>query len=238
MHFVKDSLLVIIRIYTIFPLMLIVALFMGRRSIGQLPIFDFIIILSLGSVIGADIADPRIEHIHTAVAIIFIGLLQKLISYFMLKYRKFGKLITFEPVIVIYQGKFMHHNLKKIQYTVDDILQLVREYEIFDPATVELAILEGNGGISILKKAGSQPATKQDLGLSGKQVGIAYPVVKEGLLQMITLKELGYSQEWLLKQLELREKKLSEIFFASLDENGQLTVTEYGNVPDTPPVYH
>ncbi|MGV2685812.1 DUF421 domain-containing protein, partial [Clostridium perfringens] len=77
MELLKDLLLVLGRIYTIYPLLLGVTLFMGRRSIGELPVFDYIIILSLGSVIGADIADPKIEHIHTAFAIVVIGVLQK-----------------------------------------------------------------------------------------------------------------------------------------------------------------
>lgn len=53
---------------------------MGRRSIGELPVFDFLVILILGAVVGADIADPNIEHLHTAVAIVLIGGLQMLIA--------------------------------------------------------------------------------------------------------------------------------------------------------------
>ncbi len=68
------------RIITTFPLMLTVALFMEKRSIGELPMFDFLIIIALGAVVGADIADPKIEHLHTAVAIILIGLLQRGVS--------------------------------------------------------------------------------------------------------------------------------------------------------------
>lgn len=73
MDILSDSMKVLGRIVTILPLMLCMALFMGRRSIGELPVFDFLVILSLGAVVGADIADPEIEHIHTAVAIIAIA---------------------------------------------------------------------------------------------------------------------------------------------------------------------
>lgn len=59
----KELGIVTMRIATLFPLLLGVTLFMGRRSIGELPVFDFLIILALGSVIGADIANPQIEHL-------------------------------------------------------------------------------------------------------------------------------------------------------------------------------
>ncbi len=37
-----DLLKVLFRIITILPLMLLVTLFMGKRSIGELPVFDFL----------------------------------------------------------------------------------------------------------------------------------------------------------------------------------------------------
>lgn len=41
MDFLKDTLIVYGRIVTILPLLLFTALFMGKRSIGELPVFDF-----------------------------------------------------------------------------------------------------------------------------------------------------------------------------------------------------
>lgn len=67
METVKEILVVYGRIITILPLLLVVTLFMGKRSIGEMPVFDFLIIITLGAVVGADIADPKIEHLHTAV---------------------------------------------------------------------------------------------------------------------------------------------------------------------------
>lgn len=91
MDIVMDSLKVIGRIVTILPLMLAIGLFMGKRSIGELPVIDFLTVLVLGSVVGADIADPNIHHIHTVVAIMVIALLQKAIVLLKLKKQTIGK---------------------------------------------------------------------------------------------------------------------------------------------------
>lgn len=77
-EFLKETGLIFGRIITILPLLLIVTLLMGKRAIGELPVFDFLIIVTLGAVVGADIADPSIHHLPTAMAIIGIGILQKL----------------------------------------------------------------------------------------------------------------------------------------------------------------
>jgi uncharacterized membrane protein YcaP (DUF421 family) len=130
MDFAKDSLLIAGRIATIFPLMLIIGLFMGKRSLGELPVFDFLVILALGSVVGADIAEPSVNHIHIAIAIILIGLMQRLVSSLTIKSRTFGKLISFEPTVVIHQGNLLVHNLKKARYSIDNILQMLREKDL------------------------------------------------------------------------------------------------------------
>src|SRR5690625_1437312 len=105
--FLKDILLVIVRVITILPLLLFVTIFMGKRAIGELPIFDFLVVIILGAVVGADIADPNIEHFPTVIAIIAIALLQKVVAKWKISNRKIGRLLTFEPTIVVQNGKFV-----------------------------------------------------------------------------------------------------------------------------------
>uniref|UniRef100_A0A0M0KLI4 DUF421 domain-containing protein n=1 Tax=Halalkalibacterium halodurans TaxID=86665 RepID=A0A0M0KLI4_ALKHA len=65
MELAKDFVVLLARVLTILPLMLLVTMIMGKRSIAELPVFDFLIILTLGAVVGADLADPSIPHLHT-----------------------------------------------------------------------------------------------------------------------------------------------------------------------------
>ncbi|RAP24562.1 hypothetical protein C2W59_02079 [Bacillus pumilus] len=86
---------------------------MGKRAIGEVPVFDFLIIIVLGAVAGADIADPDIPHVYTFLSIIAIGILQIIVSKLKLKHRAFGRIITFELTIVIRNGVFIVGNFKK-----------------------------------------------------------------------------------------------------------------------------
>ena len=79
-EFIKDILIIFARILTILPLLLFITLFMGKRAIGEIPVFDFLIVIILGALVGADIADPNIEHFPTALAIIFIGIFQRVVA--------------------------------------------------------------------------------------------------------------------------------------------------------------
>ncbi|MHA7966429.1 DUF421 domain-containing protein [Paenibacillus sp. CAU 1782] len=238
MSFIKDSMLVIGRIYTIYPLLLIVALYMGRRSVGQLPIFDFLIFLSLGSVVGADIADPKVEHIHTAVAVIAIGILQRLFAYLVIRFRKFNKLVTFEPVIVINKGQFIQGNMRKVQYSIEDVTAMLREQSIFDASTVELAILEGDGGLSVLQQKNNQQLTQELLQNNDAAIGLSYPLIREGIVLEKTLSSLGYNQAWLEKKLKSSGYAAEDIFFATVDDNGALNITPKVVQPSLPPLIY
>ncbi|OZM57563.1 DUF421 domain-containing protein [Lottiidibacillus patelloidae] len=237
---IKDSLLVIGRIVTILPLLLFVTIYMGKRSIAQLPVFDLLIILTLGSVVGADIADPEIKHIPTVVAIIAIGLLQRFVAKLKISRRNIGRLITFEPTVVIQDGKILNGNLKKIRYSIDNVLQMLREKNIFDVSEIETAIIESSGNISVLKKSEKRETTLEDIGKYQSSSMIALPVIIEGEVFTKVLKEYNVTELWLKQQLATQGiHKLNDVFFASINKNLQLHVSlkEEKNIK-IPTLYH
>lgn len=234
MELIKELLLVTGRILTIIPLMLLVALFMGKRSIGELPVFDFLVIIILGAVVGADIADPDIPHIHTAAAIVLIGLFQIIVSKLIIRQRKLGHLITFEPTIVIQEGKLIVKNLKKLRYSLDNVLQMLREKDVFDIADVHLGIIEANGRISILKKESKATVTLEDMNLAKMSANISYPIIIEGKIYVDVLKKLKLSEAWLKDQLAARNiSDLRTIFFASVNDKVELHVSLKNDMENT-----
>lgn len=199
---------------------------MGRRSVGELPVFDYLIVLTLGSVVGADIAEPQINHIHTAFAIVVIGLLQKLYSELSIRSTRFRKLTKFDPVVVVKDGQLAVNNLRRIQYSIDNVLELLRENGVFNIADVELALIEANGQISIYKKPEKLPVTPQQMGLGQPKSEVAYPVIVEGRIHHQVLSELKLDATWLNDQLKRQGyNSLDKIFFASVDAANQLQVT-------------
>jgi uncharacterized membrane protein YcaP (DUF421 family) len=215
---------------------------MGKRSIAELPVFDFLVIIILGAVVGADIADPEIPHIHTAVAIILIGIFHRIVSKLKIKYRKFGHLITFDPTIVIQNGKFIVKNLSSIRYSIDNVLQMLREKGIFDISDVHLGIIEPTGNISVLKKVTKTEITIEDLNLSKCTSSLSYTVIMDGVVYNVVLKKLNLSEYWLKHQLtNLGVKSVSEIFYASVNTKNELHVSLRSFMEgkdDILPIYH
>lgn len=228
MDLVKEMVVVLGRIVTIIPLLLIITLVMGRRSIGELPVFDFLVILILGAVVGADIADPNIEHLHTAVAIVLIGGLQMLIAKWAITHRKFGRLITFEPTIVIKDGQLLRVNMKRIRYSLDNILQMLRENDIFDASDVQLGIIESNGKLTVYKNPNKGNITIEDLGIKKTSEGISYPVIIEGEIYSKVLEDLNLDSSWLKKELSKQDiSNIEQVFYASVSKDKKLHISLY-----------
>ncbi len=204
--------IVLVRIVTILPLAIFMVLYMGKHSIGEIPVFDFLIMVVLGTVVGADISDPNIHHAHTVVAIVSIAILQRVISKLVINNRKVGKVMTFEPTIIMKDGQFLDQNMKHIRYSLDNILQMLRENNIFDISEVDTAMIEANGKMTVY------PKDTQKL--------FFFPVVVEGTVYGETLVSLNLNEEWLVKQLADRGVyDIAMVFYAAVSADGQVRVS-------------
>ena len=144
---------VVFRSITSFSLLLIGARILGKQTISQMTIFDFVAAISLGA-ISANLAfntSIKVHHLIIAftiyVAIIF------LIALVSLKNRKARKFLAGDPTIVVQNGKILEGNMNKMRYTLDYLNQQLREKDIFNIEEVLFAIIETNGTLTVLKKA-------------------------------------------------------------------------------------
>lgn len=220
---------VFFRIFSIMILLLFVTLIiMGKRPIGELPVFDFLSIIVIGAIVGADIADPQIEHMPTAFAVVILAIFQKLVSYLMIKSSRIKKIITFEPIMIIKNGKFIYKSMKKINYTLDDALMLLREKDIFDISKVDYGIIESSGNISVMKKPEYENITVKDMNLASSDPNVSFSLIIDGRFQREKIEELGFSEEEILNKLKQQGfRKYNEIFYASINKKGYISTSTY-----------
>lgn len=225
----ETYLLIFFRIITIMGLMLLVTLFiMGKRPIGELPVFDFLSIVVIGAIVGADIADPKIKHLPTAFAVVITALLQKFISWWSIRNKRFRRFINFEPTIVIKDGQLMNKSLENISYSIDEVIMLLREKDIFDISQVAYGIIEPNGNMSVLKKAIHQEVTRKDMSLYETDNPIYFTVIMEGKIMDKNLQRLNISKDELMNEIKRRGwNHLEEIFYASMDEKRGINISPY-----------
>lgn len=225
----EEYIIILLRIIFIMFILLFSALFiMGKRPIGELPVFDFLAIIVMGSIVGADIADPKIEHLPTAFAVIILALFQRIVSTLIIKNKKINRLLTFEPTIVIKDGKLLYKNIKKITYSIDDILMMLREKEVFDISRIKYGIIEPSGNISILKKPEYETVTLRDMNIPSPLSNESLTIILEGEFQKENIERLNTTEEDILEKLKAQGfNSYKEVFYGSMDFQGNIAISPY-----------
>lgn len=219
-------LIIVLRIISVMVLTLFLVLKTGRRKIGELPVYDFLSIIVLGSVIGADIAEPEIPHMPILFSVILIVALQYFVSGLLINNKKIAKKITFGPTVVIQNGQFIKSNMKRLKYSIENILMALREKGVFDLNEVEFAIIEGSGNISVLRKSQFLPLTPSDMNIKTNTNGLSVPLITDGKVHDNNLAQLKLDTGWLKSQLkEMGINDFGEVFYADINAEGKLYVS-------------
>src|SRR5690554_2740801 len=229
----------LLRFLIIFPLLHLVTSLMGKRSIGELPVVDFIVVITIGNVVGADLADPTIHHGPTLMVVILIGSAQFGVTWLKAKSTTFRNLSTMTPTVVMEKGKFLTHNLANIRYTVNDILPLLRQQGVFNPSEIDLAVIEPTGHLSVLKKAPARPVTLQDMGRTPAPEQLPQLLIADGKLVPNALKHGDKDREWLERQLKnLGYQGVEEVYLAAVESDGTLYVSPMDQEGLGPSIHH
>jgi len=84
--------------------------------------------------------------------------------------------------VVIMNGKIMEDAMRKLRYRTSELLEQLRQKDVFDISQVEFAVLEINGQLSVLKKSQHQPVTPKDLNIPTVYQGIATELIFDGVV--------------------------------------------------------
>ncbi|MCD7797390.1 MAG: DUF421 domain-containing protein [Clostridiales bacterium] len=153
---------------------------MGKRQIGELKPHELVITILLSAVAVIPLEENSMPPANCLVPIILFISLEILVSTLSMKSLKFRNLIQGKPTFIIRKGKLDQKKLRELRFTIDDIVDALRQKDIFDLSEVEDAVIETNGSISVLPKAEYKPLTPSDVGISVEEKGMPITIVMDG----------------------------------------------------------
>lgn len=212
---------IIFRTFLALGVLLILAKIMGRRSVAQLTLYDYVLGLVFGN-IGASIAvDRSIGVTEGIVSLLACTAWILVVNQVMLHSAPARKFVDPEPTMVIYKGCILEDNLRKSYYTINSVLEMLRERDIFDPGTVELAVIESDGQLSVLTgKAGQDPKGDSEPDAKTNDISeftlhmAGRALIIDGKITDRVSEHGGISKNWLLGQLERRNIALQDVMVA------------------------
>lgn len=149
----------IIKCILIYILGLILSKLIGIKIISQMNFFDFIMAVSVGSMIAKIIIDKDHVVFSGIIALIIFTLLTIATSYLNLKSYMARRIINAKTLILIENGRIIDKNMKRLRLTINELMMKLREKDVFNLEDVQFAIMESNGQLSVLIKSNKKPIT-------------------------------------------------------------------------------
>lgn len=200
---------------------------LGKKHLTKLNIFDYIHSITVGGLAAILILQIQINFFYGLLALFtwfFIPFLFRLIS---LKSKAARDFIEGKSTVMIQNGKIMEDNLKKEDFSTDDLLQCLRQEKIFSVADVEFALLEPSGDLSVMPKSNKQAITAEDLNITVPNVQAPQTIIMDGKVMLEPLANAGLNIAWLTTELAKLNITKENIFLAQVDNNKQLIVDLY-----------
>lgn len=124
----------------------------GKRSLSKMNSFDFIVTVSLGSILASILTNENLALLDGILAFSLLLFLQYLTSWLSVRSDFVNSLVKATPRLLFYNGRFDEWSLKKERVSKNEILQAVRSegHALLDD--VQAVVLETDGTFSIIEK--------------------------------------------------------------------------------------
>jgi uncharacterized membrane protein YcaP (DUF421 family) len=202
---------------------------MGKRQIGELQPSDLVVTLLISQIISIPIQDTDIPLVNTLIPIFLLVGFEIITSVFNMKSIKFRTFMQGHPVVIINDGVLNQKLLKDLRFTVDDLLESLRQKDVFDISQVQYAIVETNGQISVLLKAEHDAVTRDDLNLEPDPQGFKCPVIIDGKIVTQDFKICNTTIEKVEKTVKKEKLQIKDVLLMTIDATGNHTIIRKEN---------
>ena len=200
---------------------------MGRKQVGQLNIFDYIIGISIGSIAAEMSLNKDVNFLEGTLSMSIYALVSYFISILTMKSITARRYVIGSPTVIIQNGKILYKNLKKAKMDVNDLLEQARANGYFDLSEIEFSLMESDGKLSFLPKSKYVPLTPNDMKIKTDYKGLSYNLIIDGNIMENNLKNIKKDKKWLLTRLEKKGyNNLNNILLVICDSKEKLTIYE------------
>ena len=189
---------------------------MGKRQLGELQPSELVVAIMISDLASVPMQDIDIPLLTGIIPVITLIMAEVLLSFIALKSKLARKIISGEPSIVIYNGKIIEKELRKLRFNLDDLISELRFNGSADIRDVEVAVVETSGKLSIIQKQNAS---------AGENV--PFMVISDGSINEEEVKRSGRTLSSIKKELEKQGiKSIKKVFIASISDDGSMFVQE------------
>lgn len=199
---------------------------MGKRQVGELKPHELVITILLSAIAVIPLEENSMPLANCIVPILLFISMEIIVSVLSMKSIWFRNLVQGRPIFIIRNGKLDQKKLRQMRFTIDDIVDALRQKDIFDISEVRDAVVETNGTISVLQKAQYRPLTPNDVNLNVEEKGMPVTIVMDGKPVIEYFNEYKVKDSEIELVLQTVNKEVSKILLLTIDDDGNTFLIE------------
>lgn len=197
---------------------------MGKRQLGELQPTELVITILLSEIASIPMENNDVPMINSIFAALLLVCLEIINSVIIMKSTKIRYLLQGKPAVVINDGVLDQKKLKALRFTADDILDQLRQKDIFEISQVQYAVVETNGSLSVMKKQQYDSPVNEDFGIKSSPQGIPVLVINDGKYIESAIKDSGFEMKAIEKILRKEKVEVKDIIILLLDKYNNYTL--------------
>jgi uncharacterized membrane protein YcaP (DUF421 family) len=124
----------------------------GRRRLTEMRLFDFILAVTIGSAFGRALTAREVGVVDTAFTFAVLIMLQQIGAWLQYRVPIAARLMGRSPVLLYYRGQLQKEALAQERIREAEVLQAVRAQGLGSLQDVEVAVLEPDGTVSVIRR--------------------------------------------------------------------------------------
>ncbi len=209
-----------LRTILLYLILIAVVRLMGKRQVGQMEPMEFVVTMLVANLAAVPMQDGGIPLLSGLVPIVTVLGMELVLSFLAMRSIRFRKLLCGKPVILMENGKILQNNLRSTGLTLDELTSHLRTKNVLDPRTVQYAILETDGSLSVFPYPKEVPASAKDAGIQARQQWLPITLVADGKLMTENLSIAGKTRRWVEEVLSAEEATIDTTWLLTVDRSG------------------
>jgi uncharacterized membrane protein YcaP (DUF421 family) len=123
-----------------------------RRPGAQMTMAEFVLVFLVGGVIILATVGKDRSVTNCTCGVITVALMHRMVSYLKVRYPKFGVVVDGTPLLLVRKGELQEYVLRRMNMAEEDVMMAARLNNIRDFKEIDYAVLERDGGITVIKR--------------------------------------------------------------------------------------
>jgi uncharacterized membrane protein YcaP (DUF421 family) len=197
---------------------------MGKRQIGELQPSELVVAVLISELAAIPMQETGIPLVSGIIPILTLIACEIILSAITLSSVKLRHFVTGKPSMLIRNGVIDQEEMKRLRFTLDDLMEEIRLCGYMSIDEIAFAVLETNGKLSVFPNSQNKPVTASMMKLKEQDGGLPVTLICDGMLSLPSLSHAGKDMAWIQKTLSKQKLAPQDVFLMTVDSLGKTII--------------